>query len=187
MNFVEEKMRVNEATGDSKRDPYNRKSNVSVYLEQFSRRWNLLGPDFKITFLTGEKKWHIYTFFPIIWYAAIDPLFPLFWEANPATTEFTQAMYYRIENMSVTRLSKFVTDHNLAKELTKRLNYSRDRNPEENGIIIAINNTVIDCKERKLGLNPQIWFLIKLIVYGETSRKEEKRLPLPWSTDNRKK
>jgi hypothetical protein len=191
MNFVEEKMTVNEVTGESKRDPYNRKSDVSDYLKHFSRhwcrKWNLLDKDFKITSLTREKKWYVCTSFPVVWYAAIDPLFPLFWEANPPTTEFTQAMYYRIENMSVTRLSKFVMDHNLAEELTKRLNYSPDRNPEENGIVIAIDNTVINCKERMLALNPQIWLLIKLIVYGETSRKEQKQLPLPRSPDNRTK
>jgi hypothetical protein len=188
MNFVEEKLNLD---GTESREPYNRRNNVSGYLKEFSKSWcrrvGLLEQNFDPTRLDPKRKLYIMIAFPVVWYAAIDPLFPLFWESTPAVTEFTQAMYYRIENMSITRLSRFAKDHKLVDEFINRLCYSPKKNPEENGIILANDVVVLEYPDRMLALNPQIWLLLKLIVFGKTSKDAKKWLPLPRNKDDKEK
>ena len=117
---------------------HNKKNPVSRMIKQFAKSWY---EEWKIGEIDWSEKseklelkrdkdnkpWIMVAAFPVLWHYAIDYMYPLFfWDRvneHPMLGNLTRAFYQRVNEMSVARLIKFVSDHDIIRLIVESKQY----------------------------------------------------------------
>lgn len=113
----------------------NRKNPVSRMIKHFAKSWyeerrirEIDWSDKNLELKRGNNElWIMVAAFPVLWHYAIDYMYPLFfWDRvneHPMLGNLTRAFYQRVNEMSVARLIKFLSDHDIIKLIVESKQY----------------------------------------------------------------